>query len=138
LGVVQKNKARNELAQHQSQDPLPLRQAKLTTEAAERKADKARKPFKEARERAEAARAEAQRTAAAAAKARKEAEQSEREAVQARQGADDAVDECNRKFQEAEDYLHSVMNKPTSPQGQMWWIQRELDEARKYLPSKRR
>jgi len=53
LGVVQRNKAANELSQLKAQDPLPLRQAKITTEAAERKSDKARAPFKEARERAE-------------------------------------------------------------------------------------
>jgi len=37
LGVVQRNKAKNELAQHLSEDPLPLRKAKLTTEAATKK-----------------------------------------------------------------------------------------------------
>jgi len=34
-------KAKNELAQHLGEDPLPLRKAKLTTEAAKKKADKA-------------------------------------------------------------------------------------------------
>jgi len=37
LGVVQRNKASNEVAQLLSQDPLPLRQAKITTEAATKK-----------------------------------------------------------------------------------------------------
>jgi len=122
LGVVQRNKAANELAQLQSQDPLPLRQAKLTTEAAERKADKLRKPFKEARERAEAARHEADRTAA--------------EAIEARKEADAAVDECNRKYEEAEAYLKTVMSKAGVPHGQIWWLERELEEARKYMPTK--
>jgi len=138
LGVVQKNKAKNELSQHTAQDPLPLRQAKLTTEAAERKADKVRKPFKETREIAEQARAKAERTAHDAVNARKEAEDSAHEAIQSRQLADNAVDECVSRLQEAESYLHEVMNKPTNPQGQMWWIQRELDEARKFLPKKAR
>jgi len=35
-------KAKNELAQHQSEDPLPLRKAKLSTEAASKKAERAR------------------------------------------------------------------------------------------------
>jgi hypothetical protein len=39
--VVQKNKAKNELAQHLSSDPLPLRRAKITQEAAVKKADRA-------------------------------------------------------------------------------------------------
>jgi len=110
LGVVQRNKASNELAQLKAQDPLPLRQAKITTEAAERKADKARAPFKDARERAEMARAEADRT----------------------------VDVCNEKFEEAEAYLREVMSKPSSPHGQIWWFERELEEARKYMPTKKR
>jgi len=42
LGVVQRNKAANELAQLQSQDPLPLRQAKITTEAATKKSRKSK------------------------------------------------------------------------------------------------
>jgi len=41
-GLVQQNRAKNELAQHLSSDPLPLRRAKLNTEAATRKAEKAR------------------------------------------------------------------------------------------------
>jgi len=40
LGVVQRNKAKNELAQHLSEDPLPLRRAKLTTQAATKKQKK--------------------------------------------------------------------------------------------------
>jgi DNA repair exonuclease SbcCD ATPase subunit len=110
LGVVQRNKASNELAQLLAQDPLPLRQAKISLEAAERKAEKLRKPFKEARELAEKARAE----------------------------ADEAVDECNRRYEEAEKYLQEVMSKSTSPHGQIWWFERELEETKKYMPSKRR
>jgi len=40
LGVVQRNKAKNELAQHLAEDPLPLRRAQLTTEAATKKSGK--------------------------------------------------------------------------------------------------
>lgn len=39
-GVVQQNKAKNELAQHLAEDPLPLRKAKITLEAALKKAEK--------------------------------------------------------------------------------------------------
>jgi len=122
LGVVQRNKASNELAQLLAQDPLPLRQAKISLEAAERKADRLRKPFKEARERAELARAEAERAA--------------EEAQEARREADNAVDECNRKYEEAERYLKEIMSKPSVPHGQIWWFERELEEARKYMPTK--
>jgi len=40
LGVVQRNKAKNELSQHLAEDPLPLRRAKLTTAAATKKSRK--------------------------------------------------------------------------------------------------
>jgi len=92
LGVVQRNKAANELAQLKAQDPLPLRQAKISTEAAERKSDRARAPFKEARERAE------------------------------------------REFDEAERFMQEVMARGTIAHGQIWWLNKELQEAKKYLP----
>jgi len=130
LGVVQKNKAVNELAQLKSQDPLPLRQAKLTTEAAERKADKARAPFKEAREIAEVARAEADRTAKQAEKTRKQAEA-------ARAESDERVEECYVLMQEAEAKLRDVMSRPSVPHGQVWWLEHELEEAKKFLPKRR-
>jgi len=144
LGTVQKNKAVNELAQLKSQDPLPLRQAKLTTEAAERKADKARAPFKVARELAEDARAEAERTERAAHAAREEAERTAKKAEKARLQAeaarresDEKVEECYVKLQEAEAKLHEVMSQPSVPQGQIWWLEHELDEAKKYLPKRK-
>merc|ERR1712232_784913 len=63
-GVVSRNKAANELAQLLSEDPLPLRRAKITAEAAVKRAEK---------------------TANAAASARKSAEDSATEASNARQ-----------------------------------------------------
>jgi hypothetical protein len=53
--VVQQNKAKNELAQHLAEDPLPLRKAKITLEAALKKAEKARAPFEAATKKAEEA-----------------------------------------------------------------------------------
>jgi len=123
IGVVTRNKAANELAQLLATDPLPLRQAKISLEAAERKADKLRKPFKEARERAEQARASADRSAA--------------EARRTRQLADDAVDDCNRKFAEAEAFLQQVLTRSGVPHGQIWWLERELAEKKKFMPPKR-
>ncbi len=41
--VVARNKAKNELAQHLGADPLPLRRAKITQEAAVKKAERATK-----------------------------------------------------------------------------------------------
>jgi len=83
--VVQMNKAKNELAQHLAEDPLPLRRAKITTEAATKKAEKAK---------AEAA----------------------------------------RKVDEAQQFLNEVRQRPGSAKGALWWIDRELHEARAYAP----
>eukprot|EP00009_Paramoeba_aestuarina_P007867 CAMPEP_0201516166 /NCGR_PEP_ID=MMETSP0161_2-20130828/7554_1 /ASSEMBLY_ACC=CAM_ASM_000251 /TAXON_ID=180227 /ORGANISM="Neoparamoeba aestuarina, Strain SoJaBio B1-5/56/2" /LENGTH=294 /DNA_ID=CAMNT_0047913193 /DNA_START=121 /DNA_END=1005 /DNA_ORIENTATION=+ len=44
-GVVSRNKAKVSLDAHLAEDPLPLRKSKLTLEAAQKRADKARAPF---------------------------------------------------------------------------------------------
>ena len=99
-GVVSRNKAKAELAQHLAEDPLPLRRAKINQEAAVRKADKA------------AAEAELARVAAEA-----------------------ALAEAERRLADAQAYLDEVRSKPGSAQGALWWIDRELHEARAYLPA---
>jgi len=40
------------------------------------------------------------------------------------------------KVKEAMDYLEQV-KKTAVPRGALWWIERELKEAQKYLPKKR-
>jgi DNA repair exonuclease SbcCD ATPase subunit len=90
--VVQRNKAKNELAQHLAEDPLPLRRAKLNTEAAHRKAERAAT------------------------------------------AATQAADEVRAKFEAAQAYLNEVKNRSGSARGALWWIDRELQEAKKYLP----
>jgi len=69
-GLVQRNKAKNELAQHLGEDPLPLRRAKITLEAAVKKADRATKVAQEAADQAAQARQVAE-------SARKQAESEE-------------------------------------------------------------
>jgi len=124
-GVVQQNKAKNELAQHLAEDPLPLRKAKITLEAALKKAEKARAPFEAATKGAEAARAVASAAAAEAAKAA-------RRASDAKAAAEAALAEAQRRLEEAEAYLEEA--KKRLPEGQIWWLERELHERRKYLP----
>src|SRR3989338_8223437 len=82
-GAVSRNKAKAELAAHLAEDPLPLRKAKITLEAADPKAAKALRAATEAREKADAA-------AAAAAKARQEADADAESARAAREEADAA------------------------------------------------
>merc|ERR1712108_97898 len=56
-GVVSKNKAKAELAQHLAEDPLPLRKAKITQEAAVKRADRATQAAAQAAKLASSARA---------------------------------------------------------------------------------
>jgi len=93
--VVQQNKAKAELAQHMASDPLPLNRAKLNTEAATKKAEKARI------------------------------------------AADAALEDAKSKLQQAETYLKEVQSRSGSAQGSLWWINRELEEMKKYMPEKK-
>jgi len=113
--VVQQNKAKNLLAQHLQEDPLPLRKAKVTLEASLKKAERARAPFEAATKRAE--------------EARKLAEQ-------ARHRADEAVENSRKKVKEAENFLEEVKRKPGTPHGAIWWIERQLQEQKKFLPER--
>jgi len=101
-GVVQRNKAKAELAQHLAEDPLPLSKAKLTTEAAHKKAEKATN-----------------------------------EAQNARLAADKSVDEARKQVDEAEAYVRDVSNRTGSAKGTMWWMDKELQEAKKFLPQRK-
>jgi len=93
--VVQQNKAKAELSQHLASDPLPLNRAKLNTEAATKKAEKARI------------------------------------------AADAALEDAKAKLQQAETYLKEVQSRSGSAQGSLWWINRELEEVKKYMPEKK-
>lgn len=140
--VVQRNKAKNELAQHLGEDPLPLRRAKITQEAAVKKADRATKAAEEAaaqaaqaRQAAEAARREAEAARRQAEAARRAAEEARREAEEAREAAEVAVREAEEKLGEAEAYLEEVKAIAGNGKGALWWIDRELHEARAYMPT---
>jgi len=86
--VVQQNKAKAELAQILASDPLPLSRAKITADAAAKKAEK-------------------------------------------------AVNKANSKVQELEAKLHELTLKSGSAAGSLWWIDRELHEAKQFMPMKK-
>jgi len=86
--MVARNKAAAELAQLKEKDPLPLRKAKTTQEAALRKVEKQTK-------------------------------------------------ETEARMREAEEYLNQVRKQGGSPLGACWYLDRELLEAKKYLPQKK-
>jgi len=112
---VAKSKAAAELAQAKQEDPLPLRKAKITQEAALKKVEKERKA-------AEAATAKAEDT-------KHKAEAKTRE-------VEKAVAETERAMEEARQYLEDV-KKNAVPRGAIWWMERELNEKKKYMPQKK-
>merc|ERR1712063_78994 len=155
IGLVTRNKAKNELAQLLAEDPLPLKRAKITQEAAVRKADKATAHAAQTRQaseasassaskaraqaeadaaQAEAARKSAEADAQAATAARQQAEQKAQASAKASAEADAAVDAALARLKEAEDYLAEVRSRPGQAFGALWWIDRELHEQKKYIP----
>jgi chromosome segregation ATPase len=113
IGMVARNKAVQELAQLKGQDPLPLRRAKITQDAAVRKVELERKL-------AEAARKQAETQRAAAEEQTKLTEK--------------AVEETERKCAEASETLEKLKQRGGVPRGAIWWMQREVTEAKKYMP----
>jgi len=121
--IVAQNKAKAELAQTLNEPTLPLRKARITQEAAVKKADKTRAAAAEARLAAEASTQAAIKAREASAHAKEESER--------------AVDAARGKVDEAEAYLDEVKAKPGNAQGSLWWIERELHEKRAFLPEKK-
>jgi len=121
VGGVSGMRAKNELAQHLGEDPLPLRKAKLTAEAAAKKTDKANQLAQSAKEAAEKDRIAAEAAADAA--------------EQDRIAAEHAVGECENALAAAEAYLEEQKAKGTgATHGTFWWLDRELAERKKFMP----
>jgi len=103
--------ARNELAQLEDEDPLPLRKAKLTQKAALKKQSKALKLAKQAAKKAAAA--------AEAAELRK--------------------NEAETSLQEARDALTELKEKGDGiAHGNIWWMEKELAERQKNMPKRKK
>jgi len=154
-GVVSRNKAANELAQLLAEDPLPLRRAKITQEAAVKKAERATTAAASAREAAEksasaaskarqeseaaannatAAREQAEKDAQAASRAREAATSAAQASAAAKAEADAAVEAARQQLEAAEAFLEEVRSRPGQAFGALFWLDRELYEQRKYLP----
>mmetsp|Transcript_16148 Transcript_16148/g.17927 ORF Transcript_16148/g.17927 Transcript_16148/m.17927 type:complete len:335 (+) Transcript_16148:27-1031(+) len=113
-GVVKKNRAKNQLAQLQAEDPLPLRKAKITQGSALKRATKASKAA----------------TAAAEAAAEEKAK-----ADKAKADLEEEVKKTEAAMVEAEQQLEKIKKKGDGvPQGQIWWMEREITETRKFMP----
>lgn len=154
-GGVSGMKAKNELAQHLSKDPLPLSKAKLTAEAAKKKTDKANAAAQAASQDAEKAKKKAEDDANAAEQSKKAADKAQKDAEEAakaaeadrvsaeaaaaaaetdRVAAEQAVKDSEAKLAEAEAYLNEVKSKSDKTYGTFWWLDRELAERKKYMP----
>ena len=147
-GVVKRNKAANELDQLLAEDPLPLRKAKINQAATVRKMEKAAKPFNEASAKAkaaaEAAEAAAAEATAAADHAREESDKAEAAkneadataaaAEAAKAQAEAAVKDAEGMLQAAVDSLEAAKKKGGVAHGAIWWMERSLEEKRKYMP----
>ena len=126
--TVKRGKAKAELAQLKAEDPMPLRKAKIQQEAAVRKLQKATI-------KAGAAAAAAEQAAKHAAESRKKAQEAAIEALAAAKAADEAIPLAEQAFQDAEQVLQEVKAKNSgSGEGQIYYIDRELEEAKKFLP----
>jgi len=104
-----------------------LRKAKITSEAALRKVEKQRKEMEAATKREHGDDCEIEKAASELEVAKREAEQSTRRVAE-------AVKNTEEKMQEAENFLEEVKRKGGVAHGAIWWIERELKEAKKYLP----
>jgi len=127
--LVARRTAENTLAQLKQENPLPLRRAKITQEAALRKVEKERKKAEEAAKKAEEERKEAELEL-------RKAEEATRALEEQKLRVEDAIKDTEKKLQEATDYLEHVKSTGV-PRGALWWIERELKEAQKYLPKKK-
>jgi len=133
-GAVKKNKAKNELAQVKSEDPLPLRKAKITQEAALKRAERARQPATDAREAAEAEAVAAKKARDAADAAAVAAAHSLREAEAAKADLARQVEETKRAVAEAEAVLQELKSRKGTPHGRIWWMERTMKENQKFMP----
>jgi len=120
IGQVSRNKAKNELEQLKTTDPLPLQRAKLNQGATVRKSERAR--------------AEAEKASQAAADSRVKQEKCVAEAAASAAAAHAAVEDANKKLNEAIFALEELKKEPDQSYGDIWWMERELLEKKKYLP----
>jgi len=128
LGIVKRNRAKAELEQVKQEDSLPLRKAKISQEAAIRRLNKALKTA--ASETATAS--EARRLAS---EAKELSIVAANKSEEAKKESEKAVETAEKAFGDAEKFLEEIKSKFSgSSEGSLWWMDRELAEAKRYLP----
>jgi len=122
LSTVKRNKAIAQVAILKAEDSQPLRTARITSGAAERKAKKA---------------AKIARTAEAAAKeAAKAAEKAAHLAEMSAEEADNEVAMLTDKLEEAK--ALTLGKTDGAPSGTLWWLEREFEDSLQYMGPKQK
>ena len=120
--TVQKNKAAAELAQLKQTDNMALKKAQVNQENAVKKAEKKRKD-------AEAATAAVQAMV-------KDVQTRKKNLEEQKQKLEVNIGAMEKKMEEAMTALNENKKLNGVPNGALWWMEREVKEAQKYLPKK--
>merc|ERR1712228_519503 len=111
LSQMKVNTAKNELAQVEGEDPLPLRKAKLTQKAALKKSKKLLKMV----------------------------QKEEKKCQAAKDAADTAATAAQEALTAAKDALRELKEKGDGvAHGNIWWMEKELEEREKFMPRKKK
>ncbi|KAJ8599519.1 hypothetical protein CTAYLR_009451 [Chrysophaeum taylorii] len=121
LSTVKRNKAKAQLAILKSEDSQPLRTARISSAAAERRARKAAKAAQTAADEAREAKVLADAAAAAA--------------EQAMNDADLEVEALTEQLEEAK---AACAGSSGTEDGTFWWLDREFEDSLKYMGPKQR
>lgn len=125
LGVVKRNKASNELSQMLAEDPMPLRKAKITQGAALKRTEKAEKKANKTKVALEQAIKDSQ-------KAQEELEEAEKELAASKEELEKSQIELEKQMEEAQQELEECKKRGGVANGAIWWMEKELKEARKF------
>lgn len=137
LGQVARGKAANMLISLRNEDPLPLRKAKITQEAALRRVEREQKRAADAAE-------EAKRKAEECKKKAEELEQKEKELEIKKQELAAAIAELEKSYEELQKKMSDAqavivkLKDSVAGLGAVWWMERQLFDVDFYLPQHRR
>lgn len=126
-GIVTRNKARAELQIMNNEDPLPLRKAKLKNENALRKLKQSSTATKKSRVAAEDAKQKSEQ-------AMEVANRAKTRAMEAAQIAESTIDEAKDAIESLKQRIDEIIINQTIPWGSIYFIDREVREAEKFLP----
>jgi hypothetical protein len=139
LGVVKRNKAKNQIEQMKSEDPLPISKAKITQGAALKKAEKAAKAAAKATANCASKSAAANEAADEAAQASAQADEAAAASEAAAAEVEAAVVSTQAKLAKLEETFAALKNSGGGvAHGKLWWMEREMKEVKKFAKGGRR